>query len=248
MSVINKVLVNGNEYEVVGSDAVISSTDVKVNGVNITQNGVAEIPIASDTQLGLTKGNKDYGTMVSSYDNGAMVLFKADDRDITLRQNKYRPIVPANLNTAVISALTDENHITLTDTQKDVVNEILGVSDKIPDIQINSTSIINDGIANIPLASSTYHGVVKIQNNYGIGVNNNGELYIISPSDTMLSNRNTASTRAYYPVTIGVLDKAVKSAICDNVGEAWTQDEKIAALTRFGITVDDDGICRFQKP
>lgn len=104
-----------------------AGTDVQINGTSITSDGVANIPICSESQVGLTKTNKDYGTMVSTYDNGAMVIFKADDRDITLRQNKYRPIVPNNLDYALKCAMCDGVGTAWTTTEQQAAQERMGM-------------------------------------------------------------------------------------------------------------------------
>jgi len=58
---------------------------------------------------------------------------------------------------------------------------MIGVIDPVVnDIQLASTSIVNNGVANIPLATGTVPGVVKINTDYGIG-QANGTLMIVTP-------------------------------------------------------------------
>ena len=45
---------------------------------------------------------------------------------------------------------------------------------KVQDVKVNGASILTDGIANVPVASSSAFGVVKSDGNYGITVNSNG--------------------------------------------------------------------------
>ena len=47
------------------------------------------------------------------------------------------------------------------------------------------------------------------------------------------------------PVNGNNLDYAVKAAMCDGKGAAWTDVERLAALLRLGCTVGDDGIVRW---
>ena len=52
----------------------------------------------------------------------------------------------------------------------------------IPDVQINGTSIVEDGVANVPMASASTLGVVKIIDVLGIGIMQGGWLAINSAS------------------------------------------------------------------
>ena len=52
------------------------------------------------------------------------------------------------------------------------------------DIQINSTSVVSNGVANIPIAGSNL-GVVKINGNYGITIDN-GTLKVLQPADAQI--------------------------------------------------------------
>lgn len=103
----------------------IPVTDVQVNGTSIVNNNVANIPLCDNNVKGLcwTYGG-DYGIGST---NGLLSLSKAQDGNITNRNNDYRPIVSRNLNFAVKSALTDANHITLTDDEKATVQSVLGI-------------------------------------------------------------------------------------------------------------------------
>lgn len=40
----------------------------------------------------------------------------------------------------------------------------------VQDVQINGTSVLQDGVANVPLMSSTTFGVAKSLNNYGVTI------------------------------------------------------------------------------
>ena len=56
----------------------------------------------------------------------------------------------------------------------------------VTDVQINSNSILNNGIANIPISSSSDLGVVKINSNYGITINESNELSIMQPAEAQI--------------------------------------------------------------
>jgi hypothetical protein len=44
-------------------------------------------------------------------------------------------------------------------------------------VQVNGTSVVNNGVANIPLASSDGFGVVKAHYSYGVGIDSNTRVF-----------------------------------------------------------------------
>ena len=102
------------------------------------------------------------------------------------------------------------------------------------DVRINGKSITADGVADIPTAvpNSGSYGVVKMGgNSNGLRINSIGEIAIVDASDPFISNRANGS----YPITTRHIDYAVKAAMCDGKGVAWTTTEKNAAKKRIGI-------------
>lgn len=67
--------------------------DVQINGTSILSNGVANVPIASASRLGVVKLNLDYG--INKYDSGIAFVNKATDTQIKSGAGQYRPIVPS---------------------------------------------------------------------------------------------------------------------------------------------------------
>ena len=87
------------------------------------------------------------------------------------------------------------------------------------DVQVSGSSVLEDGVANIK--ANTYQGV---------SFNSLHEI-VLFPADTdVLTTR--VSNRAITPTN---LDYAVKSAMCDGKGAAWTSAEQKAARERMGI-------------
>lgn len=102
------------------------------------------------------------------------------------------------------------------------------------DIQINGQSIVKDGIAEIPLCTtSKTPGLIAIDlysNNGGLYRANNdtGLIRIAKASDNSLAERKNE----FCPVVPRNLDYAVKSAMCDGKGGTWSDAEKTGAWTR----------------
>ena len=105
----------------------------------------------------------------------------------------------------------------------------------VQDVQVSGESIVTDGVANVPIMKNgSGFGVAKILQAYGVTVLSEGQLALMSASiydvDTRISN--------YRCITPNRLDYAVKAAMCDGNGAAWTSDEQAAARERIGIPGD----------
>ena len=67
----------------------------------------------------------------------------------------------------------------------------------VSDVQVNGTSVVTSGVANIPLASGSSAGVAQFNSEYGIAVNGTtGNAYISPASDAYIK----AGTRGYNPI------------------------------------------------
>ena len=109
------------------------------------------------------------------------------------------------------------------------------------DVRINGESIVQDGVAEIPIAPARKPGLVSIDA-YAVqgGIHRANEkiglIRIYSAEETSIDRRNTA----YCPIVPANLDYAVKAAMCDGKGAAWTAEEQAAARERMGIISEDD--------
>lgn len=125
----------------------------------------------------------------------------------------------------------------LTDADKRAIVE--AVLEEIPsgggtDVRIDGESIVDDGVADIPRASSSAYGVVKTSETNGVSVStSSGRLYIVRANDADILGRGNGTV--YKPITPTNLDLAVKAALCDGVGAAWTEEEQAAAQARLGL-------------
>lgn len=97
----------------------------------------------------------------------------------------------------------------------------------VKDVQVAGASVMADGVANVPVASKSNAGAIKIGNGLGIV---DGAAYISDAYEGAMNLRrgNTAITPA-------VMDYAVKAAMCDGKGAAWTSAEQKAARERMGV-------------
>lgn len=123
------------------------------------------------------------------------------------------------------------------------VDEIL--EDYVDDVQIDGTSIVQDGVANVPVASNTTLGAVKVVSSYGIRISN-GFLSIQKCSESMLRNPSGSTTSELRPVTADMSDMATFFSLARIAGDTtqgasenaigiYTDDAKTAIRTMLGV-------------
>ncbi len=103
----------------------------------------------------------------------------------------------------------------------------------VTDVQIAGTSVVQDGLANIQYATNTMQGLVRTGNANPLIVDANGQIGF-RKNNNNISNR---SADGAYGNLIGSwnFDYAVKVAMTDGKGAAWTAEEQAAAQQRLGI-------------
>lgn len=107
------------------------------------------------------------------------------------------------------------------------------------DVQINGESIVQDGVAEIPISSHDTLGLVYTDNSaggYTTGLmNQQGRLKVNTAGIDDVNKR-----RLRKEIDCSNFDYAVKAAMCDGKGAAWTAEEQAAARERMGIISEDD--------
>lgn len=104
----------------------------------------------------------------------------------------------------------------------------------VEDVKVGGKSIVGDGsVAEIPMAT-IMPGLVKVSPSFGVGNVNSSKDGYLCLWETSKANIN-ARVNKYQPLTATTLDYAVKAAMCDGKGAAWTTDEQAAARERMGI-------------
>ena len=103
----------------------------------------------------------------------------------------------------------------------------------VKDVQVAGTSVLVDGVANVPIASATKPGVIKVASAQmsGMYIENDGLCYISYATQPEINSR--AAQRK--TIVCYNLDYAVKAAMCDGKGAAWTSAEQKAARERMGV-------------
>ena len=102
----------------------------------------------------------------------------------------------------------------------------------VKDVQVAGSSVLDGGVANVPIASKTKEGVIKAPfSEFGIQLNNDSRPFVSAASEADITARQTF----YRPLVPARIDYAVKAAMCDGKGAAWTSDEQKAARERMGV-------------
>lgn len=102
----------------------------------------------------------------------------------------------------------------------------------VKDVQVAGSSVLDGGVAKVPIAQADAPGVVSIPSPQDSGIwNDNGSLKISYATDAEISGR-LGNRKA---IICANMDYAVKSAMCDGKGAAWTENEQKAARERMGI-------------
>lgn len=120
------------------------------------------------------------------------------------------------------------------------------------DVRIAGESIVQNGVAEIPLCTKTKEaGLISIDtypDNGGLHRANNvtGLIRIASATNNQIDERRNQ----FCPIVPKTIDYAVKAAMCDGKGAMWTADEQTAARKKMGIydwedildvTLEEDG-------
>ena len=114
-------------------------TDVQVNGVSVLSDGVANVPKANSSTLGVAKIDADYGVAMfanlSAIYNDKLYVNKATDAQAKAEASNYRPIVPVNQHISTFYGLakaagSDEKNSTLpvgqyTESAKSAISTML---------------------------------------------------------------------------------------------------------------------------
>ena len=101
----------------------------------------------------------------------------------------------------------------------------------VQDVQVAGISVLADGVATIPLAGYNRLGVVQLDPAGFAAASVEGKLALVPPTDAQISTH----THTQRPITPSCMDYAVKAAMCDGKGAAWTDGEQKAARERMGV-------------
>ena len=189
-----------------GGNINIPISDVQVNGTSIVSNGVANMPIASVSDLGVVKIDTNSaigcdipngGTLkLLAPSNGAIKAGTSSERTATIAQQHRATFYGLAKAAGDATQSQSSNAVgTYTDEAKTAIKSMLGVN--VDDVQINGTSVVSNGVANVPVASTTNYGVLKVGTSAtGLGLDSSGYLKISASYESEVK----AGTDYYRPI------------------------------------------------
>lgn len=202
------VNIAGDPYDNTNLAAALNAKidDVQMNGTSIVTNKIASIPKATTNSLGVVAGSATLGISVNN--SGQVYTNKATNAEIEAKTQQYNPIVPNNLDKAVMEGLGN-NGLTWSDTYKSNARTTIGA---VGDVQVNGTSVTTNGVANVPIATASSLGVVYATGSSGITVSGTGNLSVNGATTTVIDGK----TNTYRPIVPSVLDYAIKIGVTTN--------------------------------
>ena len=188
--------------------------DVQINGTSILNDGTANIPIA-DSQLGVVFVSPSVGeTGLDINSQGIISTFPAPTPFVKSGSNGHMPITPNHQHESVFYGLAkasgdasqaqSANPVgTYTDDAKSAIRAMLDVPSNgdiptvnVDDVEMDGESILQNGVAKIPVGTDTTVGVVRADGNFGTGIYNKRVFVARAYTDHI-----KAGTHSYRPIT-----------------------------------------------
>lgn len=137
-------------------------------------------------------------------------------------------VVWSGMDDAGLSTRAD---VSLSNIDADGEQRIKDLASGVSDVQVNGTSVVKDGVANIPMASSSAFGTIKVYSGNGFGVDGNGNLM---GSARTMEQYSSASNNLN--ISKGTLENVLDNkAIRVDKAQSLTEEQKAQARANIGI-------------
>ena len=148
--------------------------------------------------------------------------------------------------TITVADITGGHRVTITDADGAHSFDVMDGEDggAVQDVQVNGVSVLQDGVANVPLAGTdgVKLGVVALGNSYGLNRNASGRVYIVSASSSEIKNgvidfKPVIPMRQHESTFYGLAKAAgdtTQSASSNAVG-TYTDEAKVAIQKMLGV-------------
>ena len=138
--------------------------------------------------------------------------------------------------TVTITPITGGHRITITDKDGEHSADVMDGTGNVDDVQIDGTSIVQDGVANVPIAAKDVYGTVKfgygsVLNWYGLFTESNGSIAIAGATDSDIKG----SWGAYKPIVPQNQHKSVFYGLAKAAGDT-TQSQSSNAVGNYTDT------------
>lgn len=212
---------------------------------------------ATSSKAGVLKAAASNGLKIS---NGFATIQTAIPPYIKAGENGFQPITPSNQHEATFYGLAkaagdttqsqSNNAVgTYTSEAKAAIQTMLDVPAKadipevpVQDVQVNGASVLQNGIANVPIADGSTLGVVKVSSGKGIEINTANQLQLVGADDGAIKaaadSRKPITPLFQHSSTFYGLAKAagdITQVASNNAIGTYTDEAKTAIHTMLGI-------------
>ncbi len=239
---------SGTDYDTEWANDASAVTDVQVNGTSILNNGVANVPIGDADNFGVFK--RGTGLDYSSSTGKTSIAYSSSTQTKN-GTNATSALNPSHQHESTFYGLAkaagdstqsaSDNAVgTYTEGAKTAIKSMIGVN--VEDVQVNGTSVVSQGVANVPLADAYTAGVLQIGADYGITKGSGARAYLSKATDAQLkageqTYKPVVSSNAHVAAFYGLAKAAsdtTQSASSNPVG-MYTDAAKAAIKSMLGI-------------
>lgn len=239
---------------------------------NISENFIKNTDYATESSNGVVRIKDQYGigTILSYNINTGVTekytgILSASSDKIKNGTELYNPIIPYRQHESVFYGLAkaagdttqkaSDNAVgTYTDTAKAAIKNMIGIN--VEDVQVDGTSVVSSGVANIPKATNVIPGVACFEindssNSYGVGFySSNSNLIVVSGATAAQIKTGTQGFKPIVPshqhesVFYGLAKASgdtTQSASSNAVG-TYTDNAKASIKAMLGIQDGSTGM------
>jgi hypothetical protein len=215
----------------------MANGEIYITVSNKSQNvgvGVA----GGNNKIGITGDNSQYFSN-EARKSAEQAAQSVEEAKATLEETKT---LTEEAQASIVAATENAQEAIIT-TKEEAIEEVEELLSKgtVTDVQVNGASILSEGVANIPIATSNDFGVVKYNTSYGVGVTSANILKLVSANNASIDNK----LNQYNPITPSNLDYAVKVGVTTNTKEL-TSEEKTNACNWLGAAKADTALDKSQ--
>lgn len=223
VSAINEV--NAKEVEVTVDSEMSDTSENPVQNKAIKEyvdNAVSYVTIDVDSELSATSENPVQNKIVTLSFLNALDRLEQDEsqisdnaQNISGLQNDVMDVQTALAGKASTDVATQLANGLMSATDK---TKLDGLGDGISDVQINGTSVVTNGVAEIPFMSGSNYGVARLDNDYGVGIGVVHQLTIQKARDVTIK-AGTGTGSLYMPIVPFTQHQAVFYGLAKAAGD-----------------------------
>lgn len=201
-----------------------------------------------ETLPGIWISDRDEYAPGTTPTTGALVVYElaeADRETYVIQKHYVTSLAGVNVFTSDVGTVSIDGYIA--DTKMYIDNATAG---GVTDVQVNGTSVVTDGVANVPVAGSNTYGVVRVRDsvNFGVKIDSGGSLDLRSATAAQVkggsANWIAITPNVEHNATYYGLAKAAGADMRDVTGETvgvYPEEQKSAISTMLNSPVSVTG-------